>query len=1309
MRFQEQNPGSRLKYLKREDFTMSEVLKRAEMSVLDKLSIQGIRSFGHEDADKQVVEFFQPLTLIVGQNGAGKTSIIECLRYVTSGDQPPGAKSCFVHDPKVAHETEVKGQVKLKFKDKLGENVVVTRNLMATQKVVKKRKINLRELLLSACHLITSLVVESLGVSKPVLVNVIFCHQEEANWPLSEGKQLKTKFDEIFAATRYIKAVDNIKKIRQEQQSNIKELTIESKYLREDKEKATQLEKDLENQQIRLMAAKDLAAKIDSQRAPLRARVEEIENREQEVQKMDNEIGKLTAGKEQMLLSCREIEDGLENIFDGPLVELKRTYKDHQKETENRKTTLNEKEREHTESSRTLARLRDERSKRLTHHGKLEQEAEHCKGLQQRQKECVMKMAESMNIPGYHRVAELSSQQLTTFKEEVKRQRTNLGDEYLQMKQTYEDREKHVDLQSQEFRDTKSRLEQAVTMKTKQMNEYRSEIRQITDELNQMEDNANSLRELEEELRKAQLDEEKVTKSVDIDELKSDIEKKQQEKKEKDAKLSDLRKEISKLSMQSGIRTKLEMWEKDKRKKEDAIKKIRGKHEEEMTHLLGRFPSENARNKLEDFLIAKKREVRQMQEQLQASKMKRSSEESNQKHILKQLKEKETELRNIEEKLMLECGSQDVDKSLQTFSRASVMTELDQRCPSLYRLYTVLERGALTGSTHLYERYIRSLERTEAQCPLCHRGFDTENEVHELVQELRDKLRLAPVKMKEKENSLVQQREKLSKLQKLQPLKGKMAKLSDQEIPDLKTQLASITEKLEKLTNKIEEHTRVKYVLLMCRMKKTLRRVRTIEEVNNEHGEFEIQVNALNSALELKQRQRDDYMENVQILRGTINSIYRKVAISRKTATAGQAGDKKTELVTNSKKLQRDIESHKEEIEPLKTKLKKLEHDKRDLVTKKETALDKLQTELKTIVDKMQEIDRYSEEINRYLSSGKPDMLRTMASNLEELRGKTSKAEEEESKLKQLIDQLTKDIVKEEIQERDLYDNIQLRKKQAEIKEVDAKLAELQQQRGGLDSTGLLREKHKLNSELSKLFKEKNQAGGRESILKEEVRKVEAEVNSEKYRTAKDKFNNVMIKLKTVEVANKDLDKYSKALDTAIMRYHKMKMEEINKVIKEYWRMTYKGNDIDYIEIQSEADSSSSVTTRKSYNYRVVMVKGDTEMDMRGRCSAGQKVLASLIVRLALAETFCLTCGILALDEPTTNLDRVNIEGLAYALVDIIKSRENQRNFQLIIITHDEDFVELLGRSDYADYFYRVSKNNEAKSVIMKKDIAALT
>lgn len=59
------------------------------------------------------------------------------------------------------------------------------------------------------------------------------------------------------------------------------------------------------------------------------------------------------------------------------------------------------------------------------------------------------------------------------------------------------------------------------------------------------------------------------------------------------------------------------------------------------------------------------------------------------------------------------------------------------------------------------------------------------------------------------------------------------------------------------------------------------------------------------------------------------------------------------------------------------------------------------------------------------------------------------------------------------------------------------------------------------------------------------------------------------------------------------------------------------------------------------------MIQNGSELNMRGRCSAGQKVLAAIIIRLALAETFCVNCGIFTLDEPTTNLDRANIESLA--------------------------------------------------------------
>jgi DNA repair protein RAD50 len=175
-------------------------------------------------------------------------------------------------------------------------------------------------------------------------------------------------------------------------------------------------------------------------------------------------------------------------------------------------------------------------------------------------------------------------------------------------------------------------------------------------------------------------------------------------------------------------------------------------------------------------------------------------------------------------------------------------------------------------------------------------------------------------------------------------------------------------------------------------------------------------------------------------------------------------------------------------------------------------------------------------------------------------------------------------------------------------------------------------------------------------------------------------------------------------------------MMEINDTAQGLWNKCYQGTDIDTIMIKSDSDGAVKVGNR-SYNYRVrgtpssvmmhwliccyakvVMVKDQVEMDMRGRCSAGQKVLASIIIRLALAESFGTNCGILALDEPTTNLDKDNISALASALADIIQERKAQSNFQLVVITHDEDFLTALGASGALEKYWRVSRNHKQKS-----------
>ena len=169
------------------------------------------------------------------------------------------------------------------------------------------------------------------------------------------------------------------------------------------------------------------------------------------------------------------------------------------------------------------------------------------------------------------------------------------------------------------------------------------------------------------------------------------------------------------------------------------------------------------------------------------------------------------------------------------------------------------------------------------------------------------------------------------------------------------------------------------------------------------------------------------------------------------------------------------------------------------------------------------------------------------------------------------------------------------------------------------------------------------------------------------------------------------------------MKYHSIKMEEINRIIEELWKKTYQGTDVDTIVIRSDNEGAKG---NQSYNYRVQMIKQDADMDMRGRCSAGQKVLASIIIRLALAECFGVNCGIIALDEPTTNLDRDNIRSLATSLHEIIESRRHQSNFQLIVITHDEEFLKFMKCPDFTDYIYRVSKDGKEKSVITKQQVA---
>ena len=255
------------------------------------------------------------------------------------------------------------------------------------------------------------------------------------------------------------------------------------------------------------------------------------------------------------------------------------------------------------------------------------------------------------------------------------------------------------------------------------------------------------------------------------------------------------------------------------------------------------------------------------------------------------------------------------------------------------------------------------------------------------------------------------------------------------------------------------------------------------------------------------------------------------------------------------------------------------------------------------------------------------------------------------------------------------------------------------------DGSKLATIKVTLTKKVEELSNTINKNIGKIEELKSNLNRLTTELKNGTYTNIEKKYNKLKLNYIASIQTQKEIENYYEALDQSLLKYHGKRMEEINKLINYYWSMTYKGKDIKGIEIKSDFEKSAKT---RNYNYRIVFfTAGGNGLDMRGRCSAGQKILASIIIRLALAETFCNNCGILCLDEPTTNLDEDNSKSLAKALREIIQSRSEDQNFQLIVITHDPVFVDLLG-SDYCDNFWHVTKNKENFSTLTLKPINSI-
>lgn len=281
----------------------------------------------------------------------GKTTIIESLKFAVCGSLPPGktAGQAFVHDPRNIGSSVVKANLKLRFTNAANKAMVVIRSMEVQ---AKKTKLTFKQLdgtlratdrngqRVAMSHKCTELdrqIPLLLGVSKAVLDNVVFCHQEESSWPLQDGLTLKKKFDDIFDSTRYSKALEVFAKAKKEYNLKAKDHKAEVAELRSHRYAAQGFRKEIQEHNEKL---EELEDQLESGRNALRENEEEQERVEELLEKADAALDKIDQKRNDMMLERKGLstlrgmlqEDLTDRFNEQQLTEQLTTF-DTQKES----------------------------------------------------------------------------------------------------------------------------------------------------------------------------------------------------------------------------------------------------------------------------------------------------------------------------------------------------------------------------------------------------------------------------------------------------------------------------------------------------------------------------------------------------------------------------------------------------------------------------------------------------------------------------------------------------------------------------------------------------------------------------------------------------------------------------------------------------------------------------------------------------------------------------------------------------------------------------------------------------------------
>ncbi|CUM47929.1 uncharacterized protein AC631_05125 [Debaryomyces fabryi] len=1306
------------------------------MSSLFKLSIQGIRSFDSER--HETIQFGFPLTLICGQNGCGKTTIIECLKYATTGDLPPNSKGgAFVNDPSIASRSSVTAQVKLAFLNANGKSMITTRTMQLTKKKTRSGvssntfktldgqlavmdKGTKTTMSTKNAELDTSIPIY-LGASRAILDYVIFCHQDDSLWPLSEASVLKKRFDDIFEALKFTKVLDNLKTIKKDMTTDIKLIEQSVYHLKIDKNRAKKI-----NEKV-----SDLNQKVDKYTDEIASITMEIEGKEKEAESLflSNQQFHETLSKIEHLTFIQKSYGEQINRLDKSIDKLPELDEELKEQLNNYENLTNQKSLQIKKLNDENIQLHEKLKDRRNEFNQIIRLEGSLKSKEESYKENVINLSniifQSQKYFGvsYTEADLKDDMKIDQFKEIIEKKQKDLKSDYNALVNKHSEDELLLEQRVQEVANSIAREKQHQEYCNDDVERGREKIIEYKKKIDQLQYNEGDLEIEKSELESLVSKYEEKKKQSDSSGYESNVELYNTRLMNLEHEMEELNRKVSASNKQSDIHAKLSLLNEAITHKSKGLSKVISNNEKLFTErTTSPLKVETCEGILNKYISLNLKDIEKKQAVVSTKSKKLDSLNAVLDSNSGTRKNYEERIAKYKERILKEITEDEIDQYEQ------ILEDLEEDVRDTLEALNTFEVSR--------QFKIKSIEiaKRDEHCTLCLRAFDSpglknfvdllQEDVKKMnVEELTKNVEIAKNELESTKaiNSDVLQYRKLSL--EVEEIISQINK-SKQDVCEAKSDFELELNSLEKSRSSMDALNSLKTPINdIIRINNDIEDShKQIEELKDELSEYGVSKMSLD---ELQKLQQSKNME-IKDLRIQINEINELKFTKQKEIARLENNIKDKQLAISNmerslvdlKNLQESISENERHIMNLNKQLTEIKNtlDKfyekqgvhNDELTKAKDINKEIREKEMSNVDKIgrivSEFCGIYNAIKSFLQIELPK-LKEVEATIKETEGLTKAIEREILESEFQIKNLEKSVNESSNFRNNIRENLEYRNVQRELEDIDNQIHSLDISNAQAKKDEYQEASKVIRNILTKLNADYAGKVGEVRQMKDQISSLQNELSNE-YKNIDRTYHEEWIKLQTNMLVSNDIQTYSKALDNAIMKYHSMKMEDINRILGELWRQTYKGTDVDTISIKSDVNVQAK--GNRSYNYRVVMYKQDSELDMRGRCSAGQKVLTSILIRLALAECFGANCGIIALDEPTTNLDLENTESLAQALNKIIEFRKNQKNFQLIVITHDEKFLSHINGDNFTDHFYRVQRDEHQKSIIRSLPISLI-